>query len=310
MLKLTRTAIAASLLVLSPIASPAHAQPTRVFVAAQGSDGNPCTFALPCRTFQHAHDVVAAKGEIDVLDPAGYGALTITKSISIQGHDFAGISVSASQNGIIINAGASDRISLRGLLIDGAGAGSTGILFQAGGSLIVENCVVRNLLSTGIGLAPTAAAKIAVSNTLLAENNGNGAYLLPSGTNIGTVYAVFNHIQAYHNGQHGIAILGNSLVGGSFARVVVVDSVAGYNDNGIYASSNGFGNIVVRLFRSTTIGNHSGVRAENGASVVVSQSNVEDDTWSAATNGCVSSYGDNYTDSEPVPSGCSTYSTH
>jgi hypothetical protein len=73
MLKITLSAIAASLLVLSLIASPAEAQPTRVFVPAQGLDSNPCTFAQPCRTFQHAHDVVAAYGEIDALDPAGYG---------------------------------------------------------------------------------------------------------------------------------------------------------------------------------------------------------------------------------------------
>src|SRR5262245_59704 len=81
----------------------AQAQPTRVFVAAQGLDSNPCSFALPCRTFQHAHDVVAPGGEIDVLDPAGYGAVTINKAISVEGHGFAGITVT-SGNAITINA--------------------------------------------------------------------------------------------------------------------------------------------------------------------------------------------------------------
>src|SRR5215471_18886117 len=95
MLRIVLSAIAASLLAFMLIPNAAQAQPTRVFVAAQGSDGNPCTFALPCRTFQHAHDVVAAKGEIDVLDPAGYGSLTITKAISIQGHGFAGLAVTS-----------------------------------------------------------------------------------------------------------------------------------------------------------------------------------------------------------------------
>src|SRR5262245_21007296 len=99
---------------------------TRVFVAAQGSDSNPCTFALPCRTFQHAHDTVAAQGEIDVLDPAGYGALTISKAISIQGHGFSGLAV-ASGFGIVVNGGVADKVSLRGLLIDGVGLGSIGI---------------------------------------------------------------------------------------------------------------------------------------------------------------------------------------
>src|SRR5262245_56423407 len=113
-------------------AGPAAAQPTRVFVAAQGSDANACTFAAPCRTFQHAHDVVAAGGEVDVLDPAGYGALTITKSISIQGHDFAGMTVPNGGTGITINAAATDTVSLRGLIIEGAGVGTNGISFLVG----------------------------------------------------------------------------------------------------------------------------------------------------------------------------------
>src|SRR5262249_11258382 len=87
---------ALALLIAGLQAMPAQAQPTRVFVGALGSDGNPCTFASPCRTFQHAHDVVAAAGEINVLDPAGYGGVTITKSISIQGHGFSGVTVGPS----------------------------------------------------------------------------------------------------------------------------------------------------------------------------------------------------------------------
>ena len=82
MFRIALSAIPASLLALTINASPAQAQ-NRVFVAAQGLDSNPCTFALPCRTFQHAHDVLAPGGEIDVLDPAGYGVVTIGKSISI-----------------------------------------------------------------------------------------------------------------------------------------------------------------------------------------------------------------------------------
>src|SRR4029077_18206456 len=57
---------------------------TRVFVAGQGSDSNPCTFAAPCRTFNRAASVVAAGGAIDVLDPAEYGSVSITKSLSIR----------------------------------------------------------------------------------------------------------------------------------------------------------------------------------------------------------------------------------
>src|SRR5215472_5580635 len=105
---------AAALILLSLHATTASAQ-SRVFVAAQGSDSNPCTFSLPCRSFQHAHDIVSAKGEIDVLDPAGYGPVNITKSLSIQGHGFAGISLATTDTAIIVNAGPNDEINLRGL---------------------------------------------------------------------------------------------------------------------------------------------------------------------------------------------------
>src|SRR5262245_63956926 len=121
MLRITLSAIAASLFALSINAGVAQAQPTRVFVAAQGNDANSCTFALPCRTFQHAHDVVAAGGEIDVLDPAGYGQVIITKAISIQGHGFAGIAVASGGIGISVIAGDNDTVALNGLLIDGNG---------------------------------------------------------------------------------------------------------------------------------------------------------------------------------------------
>jgi hypothetical protein len=106
-------------------AMPAQAQ-SRVFVSAHGSDSNPCTFLAPCRTFQHAHDTAAANGEIDVLDPAGYGAVTITKAISIQGHGFSGISVASGNTGITVNAGPADDVNLNGLLIDGSSVAPSG----------------------------------------------------------------------------------------------------------------------------------------------------------------------------------------
>src|SRR5262245_49781711 len=118
MLKITLSSFAAVLLALGLVADPARAQPARVFVSGAGADSNPCSFASPCRTSQHAHSVVANNGEIDVLDPAGYGQLTITKPISIQGHGFAGITVTA---GVAINisVGANEAVNLNGLLIEG-----------------------------------------------------------------------------------------------------------------------------------------------------------------------------------------------
>jgi hypothetical protein len=140
---LSLTAIAA--VCLLPISAQAQ---FRVFVSAQGSDSNPCTFALPCRSFQHAHDTVSFGGEIDVLDPAGYGALTISKSISIQGHGFAGIT--ATSGTAITIPGLSNVVNLRGLLIDGVGSGSNGITMQSNVGVNIQDCLIRNFSNAGI----------------------------------------------------------------------------------------------------------------------------------------------------------------
>jgi hypothetical protein len=152
--------LAAIVFTCSLHAAPAQAQ--RVFVSATGSDGNPCSFASPCRSFQHAHDVAPAHGEIDVLDPAGYGAVTITKSISIQGHGFSGISIASGATGITINAGPSDAVTLNGLIIDGGGVGANGIVFNSGSSVTIANCVVQNFIGN---LAAGAAALPALPRT-------------------------------------------------------------------------------------------------------------------------------------------------
>src|SRR5215813_10330061 len=158
------------------LAAPAQAQLARTFVsAASGNDANDCNRLTPCRTFQAAHDKTLSIGEITVLDPGGYGAVTITKSISIinDGVGEAGVLVSGGANGITIAASALDAISLRGLTIKGIGfGGGNGIVFNSGKSLTVEHCAIRNLTgfgSTGQGIVfqSNTSGNLAVSNTLV-----------------------------------------------------------------------------------------------------------------------------------------------
>src|SRR6204780_3913897 len=96
--------------------APAHAQATRTWVSGVGDDANPCSRTAPCKTFAGAISKTAAAGEINVLDPGGFGAVTITKSISIinDGVGEAGVLVSGT-NGIAISAAATDKVILRGL---------------------------------------------------------------------------------------------------------------------------------------------------------------------------------------------------
>src|SRR5262245_24801134 len=176
MTKCTPSLVIASMLAFALHAAPAQAQ-ARVFVAAQGLDTNPCTFAQPCRSFQKAHDTVVANGEIDVLDPAGYGAVTITKSISIQGHGFAGITA-GSGNAITINA-TSGKINLRGLLLEYGLIGIDATNF-GGDSVNVQECSIRRF-SIGIAFAMQHSAALLVSDSVLSDNGGEGIELVNIG---------------------------------------------------------------------------------------------------------------------------------
>src|SRR5262245_39142374 len=202
MIRILSSSFAVTLLAFGLAAGAAQgAAPQRVFVAAQGSDGNPCTFALPCRTFQHAHDVVANGGEIDVLDPAGYGTLTINRSISVQGHGFAGLAV-PSGTGITIGGGVT--VNLRGLLLDGVGTGNTGIYMATASVLNIQDSLVRGLALVGIAVNPQAGltSRLYVSNTHVTDNL-YGIQISPAG---GAAIGALDHVTVENSGTVNAAV--------------------------------------------------------------------------------------------------------
>jgi hypothetical protein len=298
MTRMTRIALPLAVLTTTlALAVPAQATLTRTFVSAAGSDSNPCTITQPCASFAHAYSLTAPSGIVAALDPGKYGPLTITGPVTINGNGWAAITAPTAGAGVTINAGSNDAVNLSGLTIDGSGIGAWGIIFNSGASLVIENCVARSLTSSGIALQPNAPARIAVSNTIVANNGVHGIYLQPSGS--GTVSAVFNRVEAYSNGQEGIGIYGNSLSSGGIVEATAVDSVAGFNNDGFYAlASSSVANTFVFVFRSTTIRNvRSAIRAEQFAIVHVSSSHMEaGGVWGQSSGGCVASYGDNIID--------------
>src|ERR671913_1664343 len=124
------------------VASTAQAQATRTWVSGVGDDVNPCSRTAPCKTWAGAISKTAAGGEIDALDPGGYGTLTITKSITVDGTTGAGFGSTLNSggiNGFVINDSLSAtpntaKVVLRNLSINGAGTtpGLNGIRFLAG----------------------------------------------------------------------------------------------------------------------------------------------------------------------------------
>jgi hypothetical protein len=285
-------------------AAPAMAQNVRSFVsAASGLDSNPCTRAAPCRTFATAINNTNPEGEINTLDPGGYGPVTITKSISIvSGLGEAGVLVPSGGTGITITAGATDVIHLRGLAIEGANAGQVGIRFTSGKDLIIENCIIRRLTNDGIDFVPSAAARISVSDTRVAENGHAGIVIEPSGG--ANVRGVFSHVALSNNFGNTAASAGLSIIG-TFAtgtiQVVVTDSVADGNSNAGFSieSSAGQSAPILDLIRSVASNNGIGVRALELGTLRLSQSAVMENStfgYAMSGSGSVVSYGDNNID--------------
>jgi hypothetical protein len=280
-------------------AYPAQAQ--RVFVSATGSDSNPCSFASPCRSFQHAHDTAPAGGEIDVLDPAGYGPLTITKPISIQGHGFSGISVASGATGITINASSTAAVSLNGLLIEGGGVGGTGIVFNTGQSLAIENCVIRNLIAGGVDFIPTVSSALAVSNTFIADSGAYAGILVGPHANSLAIVAALNRVEL-HNNFRGLYIYDFGYSGGTI-DVSAMDTVASNNaTSGFEVNTTALSSPVVHvsLVRVAAVNNGSvGVYPSGPQSTVrLAQSLVTGNFsgWISQNGSLLYSYGNNQID--------------
>jgi pectate lyase len=149
-----------AMLALFGQAPSAHAQASRTWVSGVGDDVNPCSRTAPCKTFAGAISKTPSGGEINALDPAGYGALTITKPITIDGGggQVASVLVSGT-NGIVVSAG-SGNVILRNLRINGIGSGIDGVLFNSGTSLLVDNCDIFGFTNNGVHVHTAAGTKM------------------------------------------------------------------------------------------------------------------------------------------------------
>jgi hypothetical protein len=305
---MTRIALLISLLVtalgcLLP-AAPAQAQAARTFVSAAGSDSNICTnVATPCRHFAAAYALTAPEGEIDVLDPANYGALTINQGISVQGHGWASLSGVSGSASITINGG--DKINISGVILDGGGvASSTGIQFNgSGGTLTVRDSVIRNFGTDGILFQPNSSglSQLFVSNTLASDNGQSGIQIIPTGS--GTTTGVLDHVQLENNnGDSGLHV--ETLT--QTINMTISDSVSANNQYiGIFAASD-VGTPVSLMVRNCTIANnavgsnsHGGLQVYGtGATMLVTRSTITGNglSWIKVGGGVLLSYADNNID--------------
>jgi hypothetical protein len=169
-----KIALLLTLVCLLP-AAPAQAQSMQTFVSGTGSDSNPCTITQPCQHFQAAVNATAVGGEVDALDPADYGAFTISHAITIEGQGRAYVAPPATGPGnptaITINAGAGDTIRIRGVRLDGfnvpGSIGGIGIIFNSGGRLEITDSVVGNFNNNEIIVYSATAMSLLISNTIV-----------------------------------------------------------------------------------------------------------------------------------------------
>jgi hypothetical protein len=273
----------------------ADALSNRTFVSGTGNDANPCSLAAPCRSFTGALAQTNPGGEIAVLDTAGYGAVTITKAVSIVNEEGVEAGITAtSGDGITINAGASDVVNLRGLTLVGAG-GTNGITLNSAGALNIQNCVIRGFALAGINLVATGSVDFNVSNTIV-SSNVEGVFLKPSGTGI-TVTASFDQVQAIHNSQDGFFIGGSFMTGSLLA--IAADSLASGNGSAGFASFSSFAKAATTwtLANSKAANNGIGVHADgDNAAIVLNGSTISGNSFngfSATSGGFVISYGNN-----------------
>jgi hypothetical protein len=169
-------AIVGTILVAVLCAPDAYAQATRTWVSGLGDDVNPCSRTSPCKTFAGAISKTAAGGEINVLDPGGFGAVTITKSISIISQFEAGVSVSGT-NGIVVNAGPKDRVLLDGLDIEGLGTGLNGVHITSAEKVTIRKCSIRNFTERGVDLEGKANTQVYLQDSQIINNAGGGFLL-------------------------------------------------------------------------------------------------------------------------------------
>jgi hypothetical protein len=166
---------AVTLMALLLCSGTAFAQATRTWVSGVGDDVNPCSRTAPCKTFAGAISKTAAGGVISVLDPGGFGAVTITKAITIDGGGIDGSILASLTTGVIVNTAASDHVFLRNLSIYGAGNGVHGIrVIGSSGHVTVEHVTVNGFTN---GIDFTSAGKLYVYDSFFSDNTNFGIIL-------------------------------------------------------------------------------------------------------------------------------------
>jgi len=292
---------------LAFVATPASAQATRTWVSGVGDDANPCSRTAPCKTFAGAISKTATGGEINCLDPAGFGGLTIIKSISIVCDFTEGgiLSAGAGVNGFIINLpNATDTVFLSGLDFNGAGNAQNGIRIVSGGNVTVQNSVIRNYrASNGLGMSvqPAGVLVLNVENTTIADNGtgatGGGMLIQPTGAG-GTARVALTNVRFQNNSNNNLFVNTTGNTNTTGLTVEVENSTFAGSGAGIRTLRVGGTNTAAMMVNNSLIANNTtvGITADGGQNTIrVGNSTITGNTLgvSPVNGGVINSFGTN-----------------
>src|SRR5438552_2272987 len=185
-------------LIALALPSSAFGQASRTWVSGVGDDANPCSRTAPCKTFAGAISKTVTKGEINCLDPGGFGGVTITKAITIKCHYTEGGVLVSGTNAIVVNTPSTDSVTLRGLDINGLGTGLNGVRILNAKRVRILDSEIYGFVRDGIDFEPTNnGAKLVVSRTHIHDNTGNGVLNAPP-ANV-TATATLRYVEAQDN---------------------------------------------------------------------------------------------------------------
>jgi hypothetical protein len=279
--RLTLFALAVVTLTLL-VSTGAQAQATRTWVSGVGDDANPCSRTAPCKTYAGAISKTAKDGEISTLDPGGFGAVTITKSITINGGGGGqgyGSILASLTNGVIVNitdaADVRKTVRLDWLNINGASTGINGVRFIAGNALIVENTLIDGFTTNGIDINTTGNPQLHVINTTIRNCAGSG---------ISTTASAANSTSIAFNGVT-IVKCGTGFTAANGTRGTIRDSHFALNGAAGIVASQVAGSTEVNVDSSLFNGHATGITVNTNTRVRIARSIISQNTNALGLSG-------------------------
>ncbi len=283
MIRIIRNSIV-GLTLLVALTSVAQAQATRTFVSGVGNDADPCSRTAPCRTWSGALIKTFINGEINALDPGGYGTLNLTKSITIDGNGTHGSTLSSGTTGVIVNIAVSANdphrsVRLRNISINGTGPSGTvgtrtgidGVRILQAADVHIDNVIINDFSQDGVEVSATAAVELIMNDVIIRNCNGTGVEL---NTSAAEVVAQLDNVR--------IQNCANAIDASNNVRLGIKHSVFTHNTNGIRTlANNNIVNVEDVFVAYATVG----VRASPGSTIRLSNSIVTQNATGIDANG-------------------------